>query len=334
MIETKEIASKEIRSRGRGKAVQIPFLTVFTPTYNRAHTMPDVYESLLAQTDKDFEWLIIDDGSTDGTREIVESWIAENLIPIRYIYQENGGKHIAYNHALKLANSVLFWPLDSDDLSVPTSVERLKHHWLTMQSEKSPAKAIVFLYEGDAAVRTPELKCANVENYYPQLAYSGEISGDMGFVFSLPELKAFQYPEHWRKIYVPDAVMPYAMSSRYKFRFINERLGVYRWNPNDGDRLSNFSRPEKLKNGGAASLFLQYWIALNYGSRYFWRYPRKHLYFATQFHRFGSVAGVNAVERFRWIDPISVRFFSLLSLIPGSFAALMTEIKYRRAQKK
>ena len=60
-------------------------LTVFTPTYNRAHTLPRTYESLLRQTCKDFEWLVIDDGSTDGTAGLVRGWIEENRIPIRYI---------------------------------------------------------------------------------------------------------------------------------------------------------------------------------------------------------------------------------------------------------
>ena len=68
-------------------------LTIFTPAYNRAHTIGRTYESLCRQTCKDFEWLIVDDGSTDNTRQLVEEWIAENKIPIRYIFQENQGMH-------------------------------------------------------------------------------------------------------------------------------------------------------------------------------------------------------------------------------------------------
>ena len=74
-------------------------LTVFTPAYNRAHTIGRTYESLLRQTCKDFEWLVIDDGSTDNTRELVEGWIKESIIPIRYIYKENGGLYTGYNTA-------------------------------------------------------------------------------------------------------------------------------------------------------------------------------------------------------------------------------------------
>ena len=67
-------------------------LTVFTPTYNRAYTLGRLYESLCRQSNKNFEWLVVDDGSKDGTEELIKSWQSEEKISIRYIYQENGGK--------------------------------------------------------------------------------------------------------------------------------------------------------------------------------------------------------------------------------------------------
>ena len=79
----------------------MPTLTVFTPAYNRAHTLSRTYQSLCRQTCKDFCWLIIDDGSTDNTRQIVDEWIAEGRVPIQYIYQENQGMHGAHNTAYR-----------------------------------------------------------------------------------------------------------------------------------------------------------------------------------------------------------------------------------------
>ena len=75
-------------------------LTVFTPAFNRAHTLVRTYESLCRQTCQDFCWLVVDDGSTDNTRQLVEGWIEEGRIPVRYIYKENGGLHTAYNLSL------------------------------------------------------------------------------------------------------------------------------------------------------------------------------------------------------------------------------------------
>ena len=102
--------------------------TVFTPTYNRAYTLHRVYESLKAQTYRDFEWLIVDDGSNDNTRELIQKWQNESLFSIRYIYQQNSGKHIAFNRAVREAKGELFLTLDSDDACVEEALERFKYH--------------------------------------------------------------------------------------------------------------------------------------------------------------------------------------------------------------
>ena len=79
-------------------------LTIFTPMYNRAYIIENLYKSLLKQTDKDFDWLIIDDGSTDNTEEVIQKYINENKISIKYIKKQNEGKPSAINDALNIAN--------------------------------------------------------------------------------------------------------------------------------------------------------------------------------------------------------------------------------------
>ena len=86
-----------------------PLFTVFTPTFNRAHTLGRVYESLSSQTLRDFEWLIIDDGSTDGTDALVERFRQAASFPIRYEYQSNQGKNAAFNREVGLAQGELLW---------------------------------------------------------------------------------------------------------------------------------------------------------------------------------------------------------------------------------
>ena len=104
-------------------------LTVFTPTYNRAHTLVRLYRSLCAQTCHDFEWLVIDDGSTDGTRALVQSWIDKGEVPIRYVYQENGGLYTGYNTAYANIDTELNVCIDSDDAMPEMAVETILSLW-------------------------------------------------------------------------------------------------------------------------------------------------------------------------------------------------------------
>ena len=110
-------------------------LTIFTPTYNREHTLTRLYKSLCNQTCKDFEWLVIDDGSTDKTRELVASFISENNIPIRYIHKENGGLYTGYNTAYADINTELNVCIDSDDYMPENGVEIIKNTWESRPSD-------------------------------------------------------------------------------------------------------------------------------------------------------------------------------------------------------
>ena len=105
-------------------------ITVFTPTYNRAYILGKCYESLNRQTCKSFEWLIIDDGSTDNTRELVESWQAQDHgYTIRYIYKENGGLHTGYNTAIANMSTELSICIDSDDSMPENGIELILREW-------------------------------------------------------------------------------------------------------------------------------------------------------------------------------------------------------------
>ena len=105
-------------------------ITVFTPSYNRAYILGKCYESLNRQTCKDFVWLIIDDGSTDSTRELVESWTQrDNGYEIRYVYKENGGLHTGYNKAIELMDTELSICIDSDDFMPSDGIERILKIW-------------------------------------------------------------------------------------------------------------------------------------------------------------------------------------------------------------
>lgn len=103
-----------------------PFITVFTPTYNRAYIIENLYKSLKAQSIKDFEWLIVDDGSSDNTSEIVKNWIHNNNgFTIKYYEKDNGGKCSAINYGLDKAEGELFFTVDSDDILTSDAIEKV-----------------------------------------------------------------------------------------------------------------------------------------------------------------------------------------------------------------
>lgn len=110
-------------------------LTIFTPTYNRENLLQRVFKSLKIQKNKDFEWLIVDDGSTDNTEEIVKGMIEDGSINIRYIKKKNGGKHTAHNIAVKNAKAAYFMCLDSDDLLSEGAVEKIIHYMQNIQKK-------------------------------------------------------------------------------------------------------------------------------------------------------------------------------------------------------
>ena len=105
-------------------------LTVFTPAYNRVHTLSRTYESLLQQDCKDFIWLIVDDGSSDNTAEVVQEWQKrDNGFEIQYIYKENGGMHTAHNTAYENIETELNVCIDSDDCLAVGAVRKIIEKW-------------------------------------------------------------------------------------------------------------------------------------------------------------------------------------------------------------
>lgn len=112
-------------------------ITVLTPTYNREKTLKRAYESLLSQSKKDFEWIIVDDGSTDNTKSLIEGFINENKLDIKYIYKTNGGKHTALNVGTNKAKGELLLILDSDDYLSDDAIELCYKYWKKYKDDKT-----------------------------------------------------------------------------------------------------------------------------------------------------------------------------------------------------
>lgn len=172
-------------------------LTIFTPAYNRAHTIGRTYKSLCRQTCKDFEWLVIDDGSSDNTRELVEGWMAENKIPIRYIYQKNQGMHGAHNTAYKNIQTELNTCIDSDDWMPDDAVEKIVSFWRQYGSDKVAGIVGLDATEDGKVLgeRFPEgLKKTTLRGYYEDLKGKGDkkLVYRTSVICSVPEYPLFE----------------------------------------------------------------------------------------------------------------------------------------------
>ncbi|MDQ6423271.1 glycosyltransferase family 2 protein [Paenibacillus sp. LHD-117] len=180
-----------------------PPLTVFTPTFNRAYTLHLCYESLLRQTSKQFVWLIIDDGSTDGTEELVNRWIEEADFPIRYVHQENQGMHGAHNTAYELIDTELNVCIDSDDFMADNAVEMILTFWKERGgSEYAGIVALDAATDGTViGTRMPErLKNTTLSDLYAKHG----VKGDKKLVYRTELTKACPpYPLYEGEKYCP-----------------------------------------------------------------------------------------------------------------------------------
>jgi len=249
-----------------------PAFTVFTPTYNRAHTLHRVYESLCVQTLRDLEWLIVDDGSTDGTTALVEQWCRVSNFPIRFIAQPHAGKHIAHNRAIREARGQFFIILDSDDACVPTALERMLYHWNTIPIGQRAQ------FSGVAGLCCDQ-KGAVVGDRYPsepldislrEQRYVYRIRGEKWGPELVEVLRQFPFPEISDTNFLPEGAVWLEVAKRYKMRCVNEVFRVYYV---DDSRTGHTLTARKSLGESAAGRLHYYTWLLNNDLGYFFHSP-------------------------------------------------------------
>lgn len=204
-------------------------ITVFTPTYNRAYILHNLYESLMRQTFTDFEWLVIDDGSSDNTRELVEGWMAEeHAFEIRYARQENGGKCRAINRALDLAQGELFFTVDSDDYLTDDALEKV-NAWVASLPEEERFCGVAGNL-GTSAHETPNTLFDRAYRDGTALDRYQGIDGERAMVFFTGVHRKYQYPEFAGERFMTEAVVWNRMAADgYRMRFFNDIIWIYEY---------------------------------------------------------------------------------------------------------
>ena len=182
-------------------------ITVCTPTYNRAHLLNKLYTSLKKQNYNSFQWIIVDDGSTDDTEVIVNEFIKENNINIRYIKKKNGGKHTALNIGIDNAEGELFWIVDSDDYIIDDALKYIWNKWCELKDNKDFAGLSALRgYENKKVIGTTvneEYIDADVLTY----RYKYRVLGDKSEVYRTDILKKYKFPEYREEKFLTEAVV-------------------------------------------------------------------------------------------------------------------------------
>ena len=196
-------------------------LTIFTPTYNRAYILPELYHSLCKEPSDSFIWLIVDDGSTDNTQQLVENWQRDNRIEIFYYKQENGGKMRAHNKGVELCTTPLFFCIDSDDQIATGAVEKILETHQTLRNDEFlggiAAKRLII--NKLASKDLPDKKRSTLHNIY-----ASGFKGDTSLVFKTDVLREFPFPEIEGEKFVTEGYVYDQIDQKYELLILNEFL--------------------------------------------------------------------------------------------------------------
>jgi glycosyltransferase involved in cell wall biosynthesis len=306
--------------------------TVFTPTYNRAHTLARVWESLRVQTFRDFEWLVIDDSSTDDTAALVEGWRKQSDFPVRFYTQREKGMHIGFNMGVRLAHGELFLPLDSDDACVPGALERLLWNWNQIPADKRDGFSAVTCLCRDQhgnpiGDKFPEdiLDSDSIE-----IKYRWDIKGEKWGFHRTAALKEFPFPEISGVRAIPQGVVWSMMAAKYRTRFINEYLRIYWTDPpvQQGEQLC-FGYPAS-KLGPSHALWHK--TILNGELGWFGHAPLAFAMSAANFARFSFHTGEGLCKQWAQLRPAARMLW--ITCLPAGVAAYWRDLSRERRTGK
>lgn len=275
-------------------------ITVFTPTFNRAYTLHKCYESLIRQTNQNFEWLIIDDGSTDNTNALVNKWQLESRIKIRYIYKENGGMHSGYNVAYDNISTELSVCVDSDDYLLDDAIEKIVDFWDNNKSDDVAGVVGLNVTNKSEIIGKPlpNLKRIKIYDYYNRL----KGRGDKKMIYRPEIMRKFKSPEFKGEKLFPTAYKYFNADLEYDMLVINEPFCVV----------------EYMEDGFTNNIIKQYKNNLKsfiYYREFIMKYPR-----ATMKHKLNSaihyIAENKLAKNRNWIKsaPNKVYVISMLPL--------------------
>ncbi|MFM7593476.1 MAG: glycosyltransferase family 2 protein, partial [Isosphaeraceae bacterium] len=298
------------------------FLTIFTPSFNRADTLPRCLESLKQQTSTRFEWIIVDDGSTDQTSNLLEEW-KNNMIPglkfpVKVFQQANAGKHIAWNFAVNHASGNYFLCLDSDDELLPEAVESVENEIRNFQSGGNEPEALGFPLVDQYQNRIGKfLTKTEKKEGFIRLAFAGRLDAEVTLVYQTSLLKNYLFPEQFQRIYFPESYLIYRFDRDHPVQFVDPIIYIYHKDTSGAITNSNSASLERIERGAALTLAMMNWGPLNCAPEQVFRHPVKIMRHSINYVRFCLHHKLGFYSAITFVDNLFSKFLVLISFVPG-----------------
>uniref|UniRef100_UPI0040487AFA glycosyltransferase family 2 protein n=1 Tax=Mariniflexile sp. TaxID=1979402 RepID=UPI0040487AFA len=243
-------------------------LTIFTPTFNRAYCLDQCYKSLTKQSNKDFIWLIIDDGSTDNTKEVVDFWMKEKKIDIIYHFQENQGMHGAHNAAYNLINTELNVCIDSDDFMPINAVQDILIHWQLIKNKPHYAGLVGLDADKQGATIGTKIPDNVKKTTLTELYQVHKVKGDKKLVYRTEVVKQYPpYPIFKEERFVPLGYLYQLIDQDYKLFPVNKVFCIVEYMP-DGSSLNMLKQYRRHPKGFAFSRITEMKYSKTFMERY------------------------------------------------------------------
>ncbi|TYS69703.1 glycosyltransferase family 2 protein [Sutcliffiella horikoshii] len=288
-------------------------VTVLTPTFNRAYKLPDLLNSLLSQTNFNFDWLIVDDGSTDDTKEIVKKFKNDNF-KITYIQKENGGKHTAHNEGIKQIDTELTMIVDSDDILKSDAIQSIYNEWIPVRNK---GLCGVSFLKGDkvggiSGLKFPEDKF--IGNFIDVRINRNDIS-EKAEVWVTDVLKKYPFPVYKGENYVGEGSIWCMIAKEKDMLFVNKVIYIYEY---EEGGLTRAGKSLRVKNplGG------MFGAKVTLSKEFNWRMKTKKMWL---FICYGFFAKMRIKDMFKEC-PMKVYF--IINIPFGFFLYLYWKSKY------
>lgn len=288
-------------------------LTIFTPTYNRAYILEKLYKSLCCQTSSDFCWVVVDDGSTDNTRQLVEHWQKENKILIKYFSKENGGKMSAHNYAVDVADTELFMCVDSDDELSCDAVEIIKKQWRGIKNNNMVAGIIAYTKVTNSKVISAPFPDDIYFSKLSSLYMSGYV-GETALIFRKSVLKKYKFPEIPGEKFITEDYVYDQIDQEYIYCLLRKICIIAEYRP-DGYTYNAL----KLKRDNPVGWYLYYEQRAKFSTTIIGKF--RNLAYANCFKGFGGVSIKNTMNN---------KIMNLIAVIPGLYLALRYNKEFRK----